>query len=52
MVIAVLYVLLLNMLDTTVKSAEDIEKEFNIPVIASIPVYAGTQSQKKKGGKK
>ncbi len=36
-VIAVGYVLIANMLDTTVKTAEDVEKEFNIPVLVSIP---------------
>ncbi|MBR3255381.1 MAG: hypothetical protein IKF97_04090 [Clostridia bacterium] len=38
-VVAVIYVLLLNMLDTTVKSAEDVEKLLDLPVLASIPVY-------------
>ena len=38
-VVAVVYVLLLNMLDTTVKSAEDVEKMLDLPVLASIPVY-------------
>lgn len=38
-VIAVIYVLLLNMLDTTVKSAEDVEKLLDLPVLASIPIY-------------
>ena len=36
-VVAVGYVLIANMLDTTVKTGEDIEKEFNIPVLVSIP---------------
>lgn len=38
-VVAVVYVLILNMLDTTVKSAEDVEKLLGLPVLASIPVY-------------
>ena len=38
-VIAVLYVLIANMLDTTIKSAEEIEKTYNLPVLVSIPVY-------------
>lgn len=38
-VVAVVYVLVLNMLDTTVKSAEDVEKLLGLPVLASIPVY-------------
>lgn len=37
LVVAVIYVLLANLLDTTVKSAEDIEKELEISVLASIP---------------
>ncbi len=37
-VVAVIYVLLANLLDTTVKSAEDIEKELEISVLASVPV--------------
>ena len=49
--VAVIYVLLANMLDTTVKTAEDIEKEFKLPVLASIPVYENA-IQKRKGGKR
>ena len=37
LVIAVIYVLLANLLDTTVKSADDIEKELEVSVLASIP---------------
>lgn len=51
LVVAVIYVLLANMLDTTVKTAEDIEKEFKLPVLASIPVYENA-IQKRKGGKR
>lgn len=47
-VISVIYVLLLNMLDTTVKSAEDVEKLLDIPVLATIPFY----DPEDKGGKK
>lgn len=43
--IAVIYVIILNILDNTIKSAETIENEFNLPVLASIPNY-------EKGGKK
>ena len=32
-----IYVIIINLLDTTVKSAEDIEKELNVTVVASIP---------------
>lgn len=38
-VLSVMYVLVANMLDTTVKTAEEIEKSFKIPVLASIPCY-------------
>ena len=34
-----MYVLLVNMLDTTIKSSEDIEKIQGLTVLASIPVY-------------
>ncbi len=51
LVISVIYVLITNMLDTTVKTAEDIEKEFKIPVLASIPVYENS-IQKRKGGRR
>lgn len=48
-VIAVMYVLLSNMLDSTIKSAEEIEKNYKIPVLATIPKHNfGTE----KGGKK
>ena len=50
-VIAVVYVLLLNMLDTTVKSAEDVEKLLGIPVLASIPIY-DFEGKNEKGGKR
>lgn len=48
-VVAVMYVLVLNMLDTTIKTAEDIERQFKIPVLASIPLYS---FEIEKGGKK
>ena len=38
LVIAVMYVLVANMLDTTVKSAEEIEQALKLPVLVSIPV--------------
>ena len=53
-VIAVMYVLISNMLDTTIKTAEDVEKYIKIPVLASIPVYSVEEERKpkKKGGKR
>lgn len=53
LVIAVCYVLIVNMLDTTVKTAEDIENGFKVPVLASIPIYeTDIQKIKGKGGRK
>lgn len=46
-VVAAIYVIVLNMLDTTIKSVEEVEKLLNLPVIASIPVWGF-----EKGGKK
>ena len=41
------------MLDTTVKTAEEVEKEFKLPVLASIPIYdAEPQKVKGRGGRK
>lgn len=50
LVVSVIYVLLVNLLDTTVKSAEDIEKELGITVIASIPEIKEEKTQIHKGG--
>lgn len=50
LVVSIGYVLLLNMLDTTVKTPEDIEEGLKLPVLAVIPVYE-TDIQKKKGGR-
>lgn len=36
-VLSIVYVLLENMLDTTIKTGEDIEKQFSVTVLASIP---------------
>ena len=48
-VVAVMYVLIANMLDTTIKSAEEVERQFKVPVLASIPLY---NFEPVKGGKK
>ena len=50
LVVAVIYVLLANLLDTTVKSAEDIEKELEISVLASIPEIKDEKMLPSKGG--
>lgn len=53
-VIAIIYVLIANMLDTTVKTAEDVEKYMKIPVLASIPLYSSEEERKtrNKGGRR
>ena len=40
LVVAILYVLVLNMLDNTIKTSEEVEKQFKVPVLASIPMYS------------
>ena len=50
LVVAVAYVLIANMLDTTIKTAEDVEKGFQIPVIASIPYIERFEIEK--GGRR
>lgn len=50
LVIAIMYVLIANMLDTTIKTAEDIEKGFGVPVLASIPLIESFENTK--GGKR
>ena len=49
-VIAVMYVLIVNMLDTTIKSEEDIEKNFGLTVLATMPLYEEEENKRK--GKK
>ena len=50
LVIAVAYVLIANMLDTTIKSAEDVEKGFGIPVLVSIPMIENFENER--GGRR
>ena len=50
LVVAIAYVLIANMLDTTIKSPEDIEKGFSLPVLVSIPLIETFANEK--GGKK
>ena len=53
-VLAFGYVLVANMLDTTIKSVQDIEKISGVTVLASIPIYdlAETKSKGRRGGKR
>lgn len=50
LVIATMYVLIANMLDTTIKTPEDVEKGFGLPVLVSIPLIENFNTGK--GGKK
>lgn len=53
LVIAAMYVIIANMLDTTIKTQEDIEKAIKVPVLASIPMYnVDMEKLKKKGGRR
>ena len=45
LVISAGYILLVNMLDTTVKSSDDIEKNIEVPVLASISIYDYTEEE-------
>ena len=54
-VVACMYILVANVLDTTVKTQEDIEKNMKIPVLACIPMYdlsMEKQNNKRKGGRR
>ncbi len=54
LVISIIYVLIANLFDTTVKSAEDIEKELGVSVLASLPILREDSKSKmlnSKGGK-
>lgn len=53
-VVSAMYVLLANMLDTTIKSSTDIEKISGLAVLASIPIYDmnETKGKNKKGGRR
>lgn len=46
--VAVMYVIVANMFDTTIKTAEDIEKNFEVPVLASIPMIEKLNERKHK----
>lgn len=53
-VIATIYVLIANMLDTTVKAQEDVEKKLGLSVLVSIPICNFEELPKvmKKGGRR
>lgn len=50
-VVAVIYAFVANMLDTTIKTNEDIEKNVKLTVLAEIPLYE-SDVQMKKGGRR
>lgn len=50
-VVAIMYVFVLNMLDTTIKSEEDIEKISGLAVLATMPLYE-EEDNKRKGKKR
>ena len=51
-VIAIMYVLVANMLDTTIKTEEDIEKISGLTVLATMPLYERTDNRRKRGGRR
>lgn len=55
LVVAVLYVLIINLLDTTVKNQEELEKMLGLPVLATLPLYEKYEEiskNQRKGGKR
>ena len=50
-VIAIVYILVVNMLDTTIKSEEDIEKISGLTVLVTIPVYENVGNRRSRGGR-
>lgn len=50
LVIAFAYVIVASMLDTTVKTEEEVERLVNLPVLASIPMYDPSEIKKSKRG--
>ena len=55
-VVASMYVIIINMLDGTVKSLEDIERATGVTVLASMPIYESqdvkSKSKRRNGGKR
>lgn len=50
LVLSVAYIFMVNMLDNTIKTVEDIEKVYKVPVLVSIPLIESFENEK--GGKK
>lgn len=54
-VVSAMYILILNIVDTTIKSQEDLEKMLELPVLATIPIYEiyeETSKKQRKGGRR
>ena len=51
-VIALCYVLIANMLDTTIKSEEDIEKTLGLTVLTTLPLYDGNDEKSRRRNKR
>ena len=52
-IISILYISIINMFDTTIKTEEEIERRYHLPVLALIPVCDENLNPKtKKGGKR
>lgn len=47
LVIAIIYVIVANMLDNSIKTAQDIETAYNIPVLVSIPMIKHLRNERK-----
>ncbi len=45
LLVSITYIIIANMLDTTIKSSEELDDIFGLPILASIPMY-GKKSQK------
>ena len=45
LLVSVAYIVIANMFDTTIKSTDELERSFKLPILASIPMY-GKKSQK------
>lgn len=48
-VVSILYIFIITMFDTTIKTIEEIEKEFKLPVLATIPIYDINEPKTPKG---
>lgn len=47
LVIAIIYVILANMLDNSIKTAQDVETAYDIPVLVSIPMIKHLRNERK-----